>query len=234
MCHGGVVDYVADPAFFPRVVADPEPADGRSVDRDLRLSAGPDRSNRRPGWPVVQTRPPRGVPGWPPDDSLPGVKTNDGWSTLGEINHWIRFADTKASVLLAAGGVVGGILLSRPEGDLLTVRGIVWSVATASVALSSLFALLALLPRLRVRRQAPTSLLYFDHIARRFAGKADDYAATFALAAGDVEAMRRELAGQILANSVVARRKFRHVTAATWFVGLALVGCGAAVYLERL
>jgi hypothetical protein len=165
---------------------------------------------------------------------VPGVKTNDAWSALSEINHWIRFADTKASVILAAGGVVGGILLSRPEGDLLTVRGIVWSVATASVALSSLFGLLALLPRLRVRRGKPTSLLYFDHVARRFTGKPDDYAVTFAQAADEVEPMRRELAGQILANSIVARRKFRHVTAATWFVGVALVGCGAAVYLERL
>jgi hypothetical protein len=169
--------------------------------------------------------------------SVPAVKTDDAWSALGEVNQWIRFADAKASVLLAVGGVVGGIVLSRPApgaADVVTSRGIAWTVAMIAVALSSLFSLLALLPQLRVRRQEPTSLLYFRHIAAQFAGKQREYEARFAQIADSPEAMRDEVAAQIWANSLVARRKFREVAFATWLIGVGLVGCAVTVYLDRV
>lgn len=160
----------------------------------------------------------------------------DAWSTLDDINHTIRFADTKASVLLAAAGVIGGTLLSRPEapqGGFATVVGAVWGAALVAVALSAVFCLGALLPRLKVVKSS-SSLLYFDDIARQFRHRPDDYVAVFARFVDDPNAVRAQVASQIWANSLVARRKFHRVRAATWCICFGLVGAGAAVFLERL
>jgi hypothetical protein len=165
------------------------------------------------------------------------VRPDDAWLALGEINHSIRFADAKASVLLAVGGVVGGIGLSQPlttTGHVTTVQGACWSIALVAVALSSVLSLRALLPRLRVGGRRSESLLYFDHVARRFGRREEAFVAAFAQVAEDPQAMRREVTGQIWANSLVAHRKFRDVVLATWLLGTGLVSCGVALYLERL
>src|SRR5687767_8433933 len=117
------------------------------------------------------------------------MRTEDAWTAFDQINQWIRFADAKASVLLASSCVVGGILLSRspsPDLDILTrTRGVLWGVGMIAVALSALFSLLALQPRLRIKRSEPNSLLYFDHVARRYKSDPTAYLAVFNEAAAD-------------------------------------------------
>ncbi len=159
---------------------------------------------------------------------------SDAWSTLDDINHVIRFADTKASILLAAGGVLGGTLLSRSPGDaggLPAVSGAAWAAAVVAVAFSALFALGALLPRLSVRKHA-SSLIYFEDIARQFRGRQTEYVATFGRFATDPGAVRAQVAGQIWANSQVARNKFRNVTVATWLICFGLLGAAVSILLE--
>jgi hypothetical protein len=171
------------------------------------------------------------------DGGRSGEASDPAWFALDQVTHWIRFADTKASVLLATSGVIGGILLSRPAaagGDLASVRAGLWGVALAAVALSALSALSALVPRLRSNRTGTPSLLYFGDVAQRFRRRPTEFVATFRLAMADPERIRREVVEQIWTNSLVARRKFRHVSAATWLIGLALISGGVAVYLERL
>jgi hypothetical protein len=158
------------------------------------------------------------------------------WFVLDQVNHSIRFADTKASVLLAASGVLGGLILSQPPGaggELAAVRTGFWGGALVAVTLSALAALAALVPRLRIRRTRAASLLYFGDIARRFRRRPAEFATEFRLATADPDRLRHEVMEQIWANSLVARRKFRYVAAATWLVSLALISGGVAFYLER-
>jgi Family of unknown function (DUF5706) len=164
------------------------------------------------------------------------VHSDDAWAALDQLAQWIRFADAKAAVILASSGVLGGLLLARPASaghDAAAIRGIVLGVGLVAVALSALFSLRALQPRLRIRRVSPTSLLYFDHVARRYAGNAAEYVGAFTGASAD-GALGQDVIGQVWANSVVARRKFRQVTVATWLLGLGLVTAGVAVFLERI
>ena len=164
------------------------------------------------------------------------MDSDDAWAALDQLGQWIRFADAKAAVILASSGVVGGLLLARPASaghDAAAIRGIVLGIGLVAVALSALFSLRALQPRLRIRRVPPTSLLYFDHVARRHPRDAAEYVAAFTQAAAD-GGLSQDIIGQVWANSVVARRKFRQVAAATWLLGLALVSGGVAVLLERI
>ena len=164
------------------------------------------------------------------------MNSNDAWAALDQIAQWGRFADAKAAVILASSGVLGGLLLSRPATaghEASTVRAIVLGAGLVAVALGALFSLRALQPRLRVQRVTPTSLVYFDHVARRYAGSASDYVADFTAASAD-GALGQDVIGQVWANSMIARRKFRQVTIATWLLGLGLVACGVAVFLERI
>ena len=139
-------------------------------------------------------------------------------------------------MILASSGVLGGLLLSRPATaghEAATARAIVLGAGLVAVALSALFSLRALLPCLRVQRVTPTSLVYFDHVARRHSGNAAEYVAAFTEASTD-GALGEHVIGQVWANSTVVRRKFRQVTLATWLLGLGLVAGGVAVFLERI
>lgn len=180
------------------------------------------------------------------DDYMPGhvysvkpVKNDEAWQIFAQINDWIRFADAKAAALLATGGVLGGLLVSAtPHTMSTTPAGIAriatFTLAVAAVAFSVLMSLLALQPRLG-RRENATSLIYFDHIARRFRDDAQGFVE--ALIGGRTAATHeydRDLGHQIWANSRVARRKFRHVTSATWLLGAAMLGSGATALLSRV
>ena len=63
--------------------------------------------------------------------------------------------------------------------DVVSARGVVWSLATAAVALSLLSSLLALLPVLRVGRRGSASLLFFDYVAARYRRDQDGDASSF-------------------------------------------------------
>ncbi len=163
-------------------------------------------------------------------DSAQATSSTDAWSALSEINEWIRFADSKATALLATGGVLGGLLVSRPAPKVHTVAGGfclgAYVLTLVLITISVLCSLYALLPRLRVRGQ-PTSLLYFDHVARRFANSENAYLAALASTFADGVATAREVGGQIWSNSFVARTKFRRVTLATRLMGMAMLSGGA-------
>jgi hypothetical protein len=165
------------------------------------------------------------------------VTTDNAWSTFQEINGWIRQADTKAATVLAAGGVLGGLLVSTPptrvDGLLGTVRIACYVLAVVVIVLSLLVSLQALLPRLRVPRN-PMSVLYFDHIAAGFPEDPGGFQDAFLDLAEDAETMNRALAAQIWANSLVAQRKFRRVAYATWLIGAAMFCSGVAVLLQHI
>lgn len=168
------------------------------------------------------------------------VKIEEVWHAFAQVNDWIRFADAKAAALLATGGVLGGLLVnatpsSLPASRLGVATIVLFVLAATADAFSVLMSLLALQPRLGARTAA-TSLIYFDHIARRFGDDRDGFVEAFAdISTGAAtDALSRDISRQIWANSLVARRKFRHVTSATWLLGAAMLVSGVAALLQRI
>jgi hypothetical protein len=77
---------------------------------------------------------------------------------------------------------------------------IVLAVISAACAVGSLW------PRLRARH-TPPSLIYFDHIARRY-DRAESYVDDLHAALATTGALTSEVGAQIWANSRITRRKF--------------------------
>ncbi|MEV6925872.1 Pycsar system effector family protein [Dactylosporangium sp. NPDC051485] len=152
------------------------------------------------------------------------------WTPLQHVNEWIRFADGKATALLAASGVLGGLLAgTHPIGavhrpaDVLALGAFV--IAMAAVTTCAGVSLLSLQPRVR-RRLATPSLLYFGDVMRQFAESPERFSAAFLALAADNVALGREIARQVWTNSAIASVKFRLVSVATWSIGVALLAAG--------
>jgi hypothetical protein len=152
------------------------------------------------------------------------VNNDDAWKALLQTNDWIKVADAKAAATLTASGVLSGILVrSLPQRVAwqhepwqvgLTFLSLILAVTSAFVALR-VFA-----PRLRTGE--PRSLMYFDHIARRYP-RAVDFKQVFLGMLDRDGQMRESIAEQLWANSHVAHWKFRRVAFAIYLLGGALV-----------
>ena len=166
---------------------------------------------------------------------MPAVKPEDCWKVLQQINEWIRFADAKAVAILAASGLLGGLVVkSIPAHQELfrhPVRTLLLAFAMICVGSSSLIAIRTVAPRLRAGETR--SLVYFEHIARRYANDRNAFVDNF-LGLGSDDVLARQAAEQVWANSIVARRKFRRVAYAMWLLAFAMIGSGLAVAVGRL
>lgn len=157
------------------------------------------------------------------------TNAEDAWKTLAQVNDWIKVADTKAGAVLSACGVLGGAVLHGmpPQQQWAhqpwTVGLLFTSLALA--AASALMAMRVFAPRLKAAE--PTSLLYFDHIARGYA-RPERFSQDFIEMLDSDNHLRESLADQVWATSTVARRKFRHVTPAVWLFGISLLVAGGA------
>ncbi|MFE3065036.1 Pycsar system effector family protein [Streptomyces roseus] len=130
------------------------------------------------------------------------------WKALALVVDWIKHAETKAGVTLAAAGVAGGVLYNLLK-DVATPS--TWLILCSTVCALGLVATglcagSALWPRLKMTEE-PTSLLYFHHIARGHA-KSDTYAASLISLTADINALVEEIARQGWANSQVAHKKY--------------------------
>jgi hypothetical protein len=168
--------------------------------------------------------------------SSAAVNSEDAWRSLQQVNEWVRFADTKAAAVLAGSGVLGGVLVaavpSLADFRAHTTRAVLLSVAIICVGVSSLLSLRILAPRLRTGE--PRSLIYFDHIARRYAADCNGFVDNYLALARTADDLSRQVAEQIWSNSRVARRKFVRVSLAVRFLGVAMVAAGLAVVVQRL
>ena len=161
------------------------------------------------------------------DGSAP-VEAAEAWKAVGLVNDWVRHAETKAAVTLATSGVIGGVLfnLVRNQAEFgLTIK--IFGPAAGVLAFgAAVAAVVALWPRLRAT-EPPTSLLYFDHIARKYPidHQVTEYVAALKRLVADPDGLLDELGHQVWANARVARRKFRW---ASWAM-VALLGSALAV-----
>lgn len=166
------------------------------------------------------------------DGSRLSAMTNaeDAWKALAQANDWVKLADTKAGMVIAASGVLGGLIIKAiPPHEQWAHQPWKISMLLASLALvcaSAVVALLAFAPRLRTG-EAP-SLLYFDHIARCYPRPAE-FSRPYLTLLGQEEWLQESLANQMWATSTVAHRKFRSVILAIWFLCAGLfLAVGAA------
>ncbi|WP_373291466.1 Pycsar system effector family protein [Nonomuraea cavernae] len=138
----------------------------------------------------------------------PPPSADQAWKALSLIVDWIKHAETKAAATIAGTAAVGVALFNLVKDATSTP----WYFLTASaicgvLALGAGFcASFAIWPRLR-GKEPPTSLLYFQHIARAHT-TADGYAASLVALTKDVEALVGEIARQGWANSRVAHQKY--------------------------
>ncbi len=161
---------------------------------------------------------------------------DSAWKSLAQVNEWIRFADAKAAATLAASGVLGGLLVKQvpSAGDFAERPGfsILLALAILCDGSAALITTRTLAPRLRTGE--PRSLIYFDHIAKRYQRDAAEFSENFVRIASDEQRFAIQLSDQIWANSQVARRKFRNASIAIYMLGGAMVASGCAVVLDRL
>jgi pycsar effector protein len=154
---------------------------------------------------------------------------DDSWKQLQQVNEIVRYADAKAGLILTLNGVLIGLVAVRlqsggffadhpvPAGALVIAGGL--------LTISLGFDIAAVMPRLIAPGQR-VSLLHFDHVAVVYAGRVSDFIDDFVTLAHDPEELQRDIAAQVWANSMVARRKHRCVQ---W--GLRLLGAALAVVL---
>ena len=159
----------------------------------------------------------------------------DAWRLLNSTNEWVRFADGKAGGALAGAGVLAGALATAGLSDKFDTapNAAVWFGMLAGVAalVAAALSVYALLPTLRVGE--PVSLIYFEHVARRYRADTDGHAEAVKELLSDEDRYFKEVAAQVWANSVVARRKF---LASAWAltalgVGVLLGGIAALITL---
>jgi len=139
---------------------------------------------------------------------------DDSWKQLQLVNEIVRYADTKAGLVLTLNGVLIGLIAVRVQTggflDSHPVPAATLLLAVAFLTLSVAFDIAAVMPRLAASGQE-SSLLHFEYIGERFAANQDDYVDEFAKLVSDPDRLQRALGAQVWANSVVARRKYTYV-----------------------
>jgi hypothetical protein len=149
-----------------------------------------------------------------PDKPTQRPDPDHAWKALSLVNDWIRHADTKVGVTLAATGVTAITLANVLRG---TTSPSPWLLACA--ILSGLLLLVAgscgvaaLVPRRKIGKrttpEAHTNLLFYKHIGKAYEGRSARYAEALARLTMNEHELTAHLAHQIHANSAVADRKF--------------------------
>lgn len=158
---------------------------------------------------------------------------DEAWRVLARTDEWVRFADAKAAGTLAATGVLSGALLTAAVSESFAHPPLVAVILALACGICSLtsasLALYALVPRLRVGE--PTSLIYFEHVGRRYRSDAPGYSAALREMLEDSDRYFTEVSSQIWANSAVARKK--HI-ASGWSIailGIAIALAGLAALI---
>lgn len=135
--------------------------------------------------------------------------TDNLWKVLEHTNDWLRFADTKAAGALAGAGVLGGLAANALLDDsthLSCVARFFVVTGLFSLLAATALALYVVVPRLKVGE--PTSLIYYEHVARKYKKDPDAHHADLLKMLDDTDETSKQLANQIWANATVARQKY--------------------------
>jgi hypothetical protein len=139
-------------------------------------------------------------------------KADNLWKTYVAINELIRFADTKATTILAVNGVIAGFYfsnISSIQQILQQKRVALVPLLTAAgfILISSGFSACCIVPRLKMNKSR--CLILFCDIAKFESAEAYEKAVEEEMTDGKVE---KDLSDQIWANSRIAAKKYDAVT----------------------
>lgn len=138
------------------------------------------------------------------------VTTETLQPVLDGVAEWIRFADAKAGAVLTVDGVLLALFQARlrsvPRPGVIAT-GSLW-FATAVAALSGLFAIWTVIPR--VVRLRPVSVMHYGHIASF--GTAAEYLAAVQVVFSEPERLETAMVEYIWTLSQAAARKYMFVS----------------------
>jgi len=164
---------------------------------------------------------------------------DQAWKALSLINDWVKHAEAKLGVVLAATGVSGGVLFNLVKdrnhtSDALNVAAVVCGV---SVFIAGACAMIGVYPRVRLRRTSANDAvnpLFFHDVARAYKGDAPSYGAVLHTLTTSPDDLVRHLGQQIHANATVAQRKYRWANRAIRALVLDLLALGALATIIAL
>ena len=162
-------------------------------------------------------------------------KNQEYWNILNNINDWIKYSDTKATLLLTLYGVIITIIYSNSVDVLeglknsnytlvLSIAGIFFSIA------SIVNSFLCINPRLKNKN--PNSIIYFGHIQSKFSTAKEYFKSSSEIISND-KSYQKEISEQIYTNSKIAWKKFSNVTWAIrfFFASLLITIASTLTYL---
>lgn len=152
-------------------------------------------------------------------------KSDKYWSILQYNVEWLKFSETKASVLLTVYGIIITIIYTNSENVFNAVEtnpfiATMSVVAGISSVISIYFAFKCINPRLK--NLNPNSIIYFGHIKEKYSSF-EDYFNTADKIMQDENNFSKQIAEQIHVNSQIAWKKFFNVTWSIRFFILSLI-----------
>lgn len=144
--------------------------------------------------------------------------------TFDQVNEWIRVADQKA-LILGSFNIAGLIYQLINFSNFRHAHGCINPLLLISLVLTftALFLWLRIIyPRLDNTHKK--SKIFFQHIANAYGEDRDSGIKD--LQSFSKEEFERDLASQIIANSVVAKRKYLYIQRFMWVFGLQLLSMG--------
>ncbi len=154
------------------------------------------------------------------EPNLQAHQLDFAWKTHEYINNYIRFADTKAALIIAwSSAILGTLYVGRLHEAVMqshfTFKGISWATTLATLAfpllgVSFLAAAWSIIPRLPTKQLS--GLVFWESILVHASG--DLYANE--LGRNDTNQLTRHLCLQIHTVAAVARKKYLCITLSMW------------------
>lgn len=158
-----------------------------------------------------------------PEETKDGVA--NAWKALDLVVGWVKYADAKAAILLAATGVLGGLLFNMAKsldpGKVTSLAiGSIGFAATA-ILVGGVLSILALKPR-NANQSGENLLFYVDISGRAAQDGVEATADRLTPKLIDQPSLLDAITLQIISNSSIARRKFMWGNRALMSFGVAL------------
>lgn len=144
------------------------------------------------------------------------------WSILQYNSEWLKFSDTKASLILTVYGIIITIIYSNSVDVFEAISSskiiqIICILSTLSSLISIYFAFRCINPTLK--NTNPDSIIYFGHISEKYSTFKEYHQATKDLIDNE-EKLSVQISEQIYTNSKIAWKKYFNVS---WSIRLFVV-----------
>lgn len=152
--------------------------------------------------------------------------------TLDQVNDWIKIADQKAMILGSfniAGFIYQLINLDKLRCDNIYIV-IISVLSVISTLIALYFWLRILYPNLDNKHKK--SKIYFQHIANAYEKDMD--LGVEELQKVEDKQFQRDLASQIVINSIIAKKKYAYIQKFIWAFGIQFLALLALIFVNLL